>query len=428
MFKKIAIGISCIITALAAATLAGCGDEINYDELYADKVKVVYELNGGYYGDDTRVPEKVNQYYDYVDGLKIREPGKTVAQVGYEFIDWYTGTIDGDGELHYDEKPWDFDNDTVPREGITLYAKWKAISKYAYQFVYVDEDDKEQVLNKLYVEAGDRFCDAYKDAVIVKKIRGGPAGKTAVGVYYNKEHTEEFDDTVVPEKTYDEKGEESGSTVKLYVEFIAGKYEVVSTKDELQEAMKSKDVEKIYVFNDIDMGGEAFNFYSENRGFSNRTLLSNGKRIFNFTVRYDTNKAYFGANYENNNKVEAIHISLFGALINATVKNISFEDVTVILETTSSLAKKIYVAPLAVSARNSTFENVTVKAAFSFKTLPRGYDESFTFDADSGAYVNGSGSVIFLTGRGVYSNENSEEINCNYSGVSFIGKEAASEN
>ncbi len=423
MFKKIAIGLSCIIAFASAFALAGCGEPKDYDALYADKVKVVYELEGGYYGNTTIRPQNVRHYYDYVDGLTITAPSKDVMRDGgYEFEGWFTGTRDEDGVVHYGSK-WVFERDTVPKQGITLYAKWKAPSKYAYEFVYTDENGEEISLVKYSVGEGKKFGESY-GGVVLKWINGGPEGKTAVGVYYDKELTHKFDDSIVPVKK-EENGEEVGDTVKLYVDFIDGEYTVVSAKDELIKAVQSPANKFIYLFNDIDMGGSAFNFYKYGN-FNNRTLIGNGNKIYNFTVEYSDNRAAFGPDFEGNGNF-ATHVSLFGSMTNTTLKDISFEDVTVVLNSTNSLVKKFYVAPLAVSAKDCTFEGVGVKASFAYGKLPKGdgktvFDENFAFDADRGVYANENATVIFVTGHGTYRSENSKETGCDFSGVVFEGK------
>ena len=422
MFKKLAIGISCILAVTAGALSAGCGGPADYDKLYADKVKVVYELEGGYYGKVTIRPQNVKHYYDYVEGLKITAPSKDVMRDGdYTFEGWYTGTADEDGQVSYGEK-WNFETDTVPREGITLYAKWKAPLKYAYEFVYIDENDEEQSLHTSTVNAGNALGNVLSDVLdgAVLKWIPAPSGYTAVGVYYDKDFSQEFDDSIVPVER-GEAGEELGDTVKLYVKLIEGDYTVVRSAAELTAAIKTP--KDIYLFNDIDLKGAAFNFY-EFINFNNKTLLGNGKKIHNFTIKYsDVNSARLeDFESESRNKNTALHISLFGDVRNTTVKDVSFEDVTVTVTTGNKSVTKIYVAPLAVSATNSNFENVTVKAAFGYGTFPNGFGANFTFDAENGRYADENSKVIFVTEHGVYKNENSTETNCNFADVTFTVK------
>ena len=429
MFKKLAIGISCIIVATAAAAFAGCGGVKDYDKMYKDKVKVVYELEGGYYGNVTIRPQNVKHYYDYVEGLKITAPSKEYWRDGdYKFDGWYTGTRDEDGQVVYDRE-WNFETDTVPREGITLYAKWKAPIAYAYEFVYLDENGEEQSLRSYEVNAGNTLGNVLGDVLdgAVLKWISAPSGFTAVGVYYDKDHTKKFDDTVVPVERGEE-GQELGDTVKLYVDLIEGTYSVVRTAEDLTAAIRTPN--DIYLYKDIDLKGAAFNFY-EFRNFNNRTLEGNDKKIYNFSIKYSDSNSALAEDYESESarKNTALHISLFGDVTGATVKDVTFEDVTVTVTTTNTSITKIYVAPLAVSAKDSTFENVTVKAAFGYGKLPTNrntkediFDVNFTFDEESGRYVNEMSNLIYVTGHGIYKNENSTETNCNFEGVTLSEK------
>ena len=69
---------------------------------------------------------------------------------------------------------------------------------------------------------------------------------------------------------------------------------------------------------------------------------------------------------------------------------------------------RIYVAPLAITATNSTFEKVTVTdCTIEYKTLPAGFD---------------IGRLVIVTDRGVYSGENGTEKECKYENITVTDK------
>ncbi len=76
---------------------------------------VTFEANGG-------TPVPAQQTLDY--GSKVTKPDDP-SKTGYTFGGWYK-----DAEFTDD---WDFDNDTVPAENITLYAKW-TVKQYTVTF------------------------------------------------------------------------------------------------------------------------------------------------------------------------------------------------------------------------------------------------------------------------------------------------------
>ncbi|MDE7439842.1 MAG: InlB B-repeat-containing protein [Clostridia bacterium] len=406
MIKKLAIGISCIITVAATAALAGCGGEKNYDELYADKVKVVYELEGGKYLNSTT---SVNHYYDYRAGLtitpledkKFSKDGVT-RDGGFILEGWYLEkTAKEDGTAEY-SKQWNFATDTVPQGGITLYAKWKAPIKYSYDFIYVDGDEERVVLSE-NVSNGST-CESFllgTDMYEYLKWHGDhPDNTTVIGVYYDAEFKEQYDPadtTHVPTETGAE-GEEKGDTVKLYLKYIEGVYTVVSTKQQLLDASSD---ESIYLTADIDMEGEKINFNSC------KQFDGNGHKVYNFALEYTV--SFDGlVDVDDEGNSDALCISLFGNAKNVTVRNVTFENMTVTIDTSFSRITRIYVSPLAVTATNSTFEKVTVtNCAIEYKLLP---DD---FDIDR---------LFIVTDRGVYSGEEGTEKECKYENITVTDK------
>ena len=382
MFKKLAICTACILTVSSAAFLTACGGDPDYDELYADKVKVVYELEGGRYLNSTT---SVSHYYEFKSGAprtikpledkSFSEDGVT-RDGGFVLEGWYREKVTENGTTEYLNR-WNFETDTVSDEGVTLYAKWNSPIAYTFDFVYFDENGEEKVAQSYKVNAGDRFGDVWKNDVL--SYAGGYAGHTAVGVYSDPEHKIPFDDSIV------HPGGEESTAVKLYVEYIEGSYSIVRTAAQLRMA-RSKD---IYLLADIDMEGAKLSFDN----FKGKTLIGNGHKISNFTVDYSVSRNDLVEDFADETK-KALCISLFGNSENVTVKDVVFEDITVTVDTFLSDVDKIYVAPLAVSSAGSTFENVSVKATF-------GYTDRTTAE------------IVFVTDRGTYTNI-ANEVNCKY--------------
>lgn len=391
MIKKLAIGISCIVCACTAAAFAGCGDR-DYEAEFADKVKIVFELEGGKYSG--RETDSVSHYYDYSDNLKITPLDEIAEDVvkrdgGFTLDGWYrTKTTDASGKTVYSDK-WDFSSDKVTKDGLTLYAKWNSPIIYSFDFIYF-ENGEEKVAKSCKVDEGNKFGDVWKNDV---RSYANYAGHTAIEVYYDKDFTVPFDDSVP------HPGGEVSTAVKLYAKYIDGDFTLVSTAAQLRMANSNS----IYLLNDIDMDGAKLSFTN----FKNKTLLGNGYKIYNFTLDYGNSKGNLTENLEDG-KRNALCIALFGNADGATVKDVTFEDVTVTVDTFLSDIKKIYLAPLAVTAKDSKFENVSVKGSWGYtKRTENAFDIAST--------------IVFETAKGVIESDNSTETGCTYE-ITLAGK------
>lgn len=391
MIKKLAIGISCMVCIGAAAALAGCGD-VDYNELYADKVKVEYVLEGGKYLNSTT---SVSHYYDYKDNLTIidlnderfSKDGVT-RDGGFTLEGWYkTKTTGEDGKAVYSDK-WNFATDTVKKEGVTLYAKWEEPIIYSFDFIYF-ENGEEKIANSLKVNAGDKLGDVHTGSVLTY---ANYSGHTAIEVYYDKDFTRPFDDTVT------HPGGEVSTAVKLYAKYIEGSYTLVSTAAQLRIAKNGG----IYLLNDIDMDGAKISFDNC------KQLVGNGFKISNFTVDYSVGRFDLVENLVDEKK-DALCIALFGNPEGVEVKDVTFENITVTVDTFLSDVQHIYVAPLAVKATNSKFENVKVTGTFGYTAQTEG------------AYKNFDSVLQVETEKGIIQSNNSTETNCEYD-ITFVGK------
>ena len=148
------------------------------------------------------------------------------------------------------------------------------------------------------------------------------------------------------------------------MEYIEGDYELVSTAKELKNAR----TKNIYLLNDIDLGGEEFSFTSYNK-----ILKGNGYKIKNFKVPVIGNKTS-GVDDHLDSSLKAVYGSIFGALNNATITDVTFEDVEFVVEVGYDLISKVYVAPLCANMTNSTISNITIISCYSYSKLPSNFD------------------------------------------------------
>lgn len=379
MFRKLAIVILSLIAVCSAAAFVGCGGDVDYDEKFSDRTKIVFELEGGKYKNSTT---SVNHYYRFGDNAAHTinplgtDDNPVTRDGGFTLEGWYRGEKDENGKTVYGEM-WNFATDTVPSEGVTLYAKWKSPIIYTFDFISVDAaSGEESVINSLEVKAGDKLADVHPQDVLgyANKL----SGHTAIDVFYDKAQTQPFDDSVR------HPGGEESYGVKLYVRFIEGDYSIVRTAADLTKA-KTKN---IYVMPDsvIDMGGAELSFTN----YSNKTFLGNNSTIKNFTIRKDWRALRDELEPDiGNDEENALYFAIFRNVKNTTVRDVKFEGVTLTVDMSRlSGLSKIYVAPLAVSATDSVFENVSVKATFGYtEKTEKAYDVASTIVfVQSGVY------------------------------------------
>lgn len=395
--KRKVLVIALIMVALASLLVA-CNSSTNYDGM----TEVVYELEGGTYK-NCELP--IHQYYDFKEGTTnlIFDPQKLsrtdVLKDGYKFIGWFkTKTVDGTKVTYSDE--WDFKKDRVGTNGVTLYAKWELVVKYAYRLCYIDENGEKQYIlddNDLPCEYSVKPGDVFDDFMKYGDLRfgytalvGEKDGIRNQGYYLDKEFTEPVEGTVHP-------GGEEDTIIDVYPKYIKGIYSLVRTASELLDALESN----IYLLNDIDMGGEELAF-----GNYTRTLLGNGHTISNFKVKYPALRNSLKFDYEDNVDKAAVYVGIFGGLNGATIKDVTFTGGKLVIDKGAiDFIKKIYIAPLAVIVEESTIENVKIDFEYTIVLLPNNKDFNFEEDfviydktgykqADSETKISGFSSTI----------------------------------
>lgn len=333
-FKIFGLILLCILC------LTSCGSETKEP----DGIKVIYELNGGVFQNCT-LP--IKQYYQFDENSKrlIKSPetlSKTsILKSGYTLEGWYK-----DSEL---TKKWNFDNDEIPLEGLTLYAKWSKDVKYTYNVCYHDEKNEVKVLGTYDVKEGEVFDDWRGFAELRKNY---------TPLNYLDEKGNAWD------KTFKHPGGETDCAINVFVQYIEGDFELVSTAKELKNAR----TKNIYLLNDIDLEGEEFSLSSYSKIFK-----GNGFTVKNFKVSIIGNKTS-GVDDHIDSSVKAVYGSLFGNLNNATITDVTFDNVEFIVDIGYDLISKVYISPLCVNMTNSTVSNVTINSYYSYSKLPDSFD------------------------------------------------------
>ncbi len=357
-----------LITILSMCSLlVGCGSEA----VYLDKskaVRVVYELEGGMYKNSAK---HVTHYYGFEKGTGEThfikdiaaekesdrlDPKATVTRAEYTLDGWYRTRTEEGGRVVYSDK-WDFKTDKVGDDGVKLYAKWNRIIRFTFSVYYKDENEEEVYLGRYNVDEGEAFSDYLRYAGT--RIGYTPVGFTDAEGNPIKENDASF---VHP-------GGKVSTDIKVYVLYERGEFVRVSTAEQLN-ANKSRDIK---LDADIDFNGEEFS------GFYNYGKILDGKgedgvihTIKNFKLTYrDDNDSL--SDYEDDIGRFVLGISLFGAANNAVIRNVKFENVIIDINTRNSMIRTIIVAPLCITARGCTFENVSFGGTYKVTQLPKNF-------------------------------------------------------
>lgn len=376
-----------LLMFIPLVSMFGCtNDEINYD----DYIQVVYELEGGSYKNSLNPIKQLYKKQPDSTPTLIFDPSTLSNQsVTYEkhiFDGWYKNRDEIDGKVIYSNK-WDFATDTVDNNGITLYAKWNSIYKYTFKLCYEDDNKELQELGTYQVSDGEAFSD-------YRNFSNKRIGYTATGRFFTT-------DGNLIEGDYKHPGGEADLQIVIIAEYIKGSYKVCRTKSDVKSARNSN----IYLANDIDMEGEKINFKDYNKIFN-----GNGYKISNFTISYDAGKSGLQQDLQDENK-RSLYISLFGNTSNAVIENVTFENVSIEVNTTYSLTYKIYVSAIAKNLSNTKIDNVNFTGTFSYVKLPSGFDtsESLIYETKDGYLSKDSTSTVNNLNINIKIKENSNE-------------------
>ncbi len=339
--KKIYLIPLVIILLALTLLLSGCkGNSVDLDDMYI----ATFEVNGGKLNTGTTdITTKIHYAYD--PGSTILDPtvltgtgdvpnklGYKISRSGYDFTGWYTGAE------CLPEQKWDFATDKIETKSLVLYAGWEKQIVYSFTVCYT-EGDETFTLGTYKVKAGEVFED-YRDY----------AGKqrpdhTPMGFYADASLETPWDfATVHP-------GGDADMDIKVYVDYIPGKWVFVGSYEELVKNIDSMGnlVGNIYLTGDIDCGGETLSLGSYTGVFE-----GNNYSVKNFVV-------------EGTASALAPTVSIFKSLVDGDLKddkapevrNVSFENVTFNYSVPAT-AKTIRAAAITANGSGCRITNVSV--------------------------------------------------------------------
>lgn len=308
----------------------------------AEKAKAIFVLEGGscrgYENNVTYLYtlDEAGEALIYDPNFIEQNPDNQIVLHDHHIEGWYQ-TKNADGTY---SNPWDFAKNKITKDGITLYAKWAENVVYSYE-VYKSVDDTKPIAT-LIVEKGGKFNDITLDLDI--------DGYT--NIQYLDKDGNPWD------ANFTHPGGDVDTAIRVNMDLIEGDFKVVRTAKELKNS-KSKN---IYLAADIDLKGADFNF-NEYKGI----LLGNGHKIYNFTVKSPAAKAEINSDLATKN---SLYSSIFYKLDGATIKDVTFEDVTYEINNPLQTIRNIVICPLSTIVNNSTIENVKVVGTYNIIKAP----------------------------------------------------------
>ena len=301
-----------------------------------DKISYIYPFDGTYY--DMKIGDPNEIETEELDKITLH---------GYHIEGWYrTKIVNDDGTVSYKDK-WDFNVDRMTVDGVTLYARWMKNTTHTYEVYYINPDTEEEVfVDKYTVVEGEEFDSDFVDTEV--------KGYTTIG--YLDENGFEWDEE------FTHPGGDVDVAVKVYLKLVVGDYAVVSTAREFNSAIGSD--ENIYLLNDIDYDGDEVSFEK----YSGE-IVGNGHKLYNLTIDYDPNnlKGYID---DLDGSKNHLYVSLFFELKGANIKDLSFENVSFVINVRLSKITNIVVAPFAILASDTKLENVSISGNIEVKKTP----------------------------------------------------------
>ena len=367
------------VLLLAAAVVAGCS---NAAAEYKNNLRVVYELEGGVYGNSTR---PVDFYYNYARGGEYsigdieKVSNKKVTRTGYFIEGWYTQRTETDGVVTYDGK-WDFEKDKVTfgadgkvsysgKTGdenlVRLYACWATNVSYEYNVGYVDDNGSFVKLATVETLVDIPFGEE-KSTIEKKELDKG----------------EELTDDFVLEQSKED------VSLDIVADYIKGDYRVVrEAKDITSNASVDRKANRmLYLMNDVDFGGARVDFMIYNG------IKGNGHKLSNFTIRVTDRKTEGNFDGSENYFVE---VSMFGDIDGGEITDVTVENVSIGVRAQGDSIRQVYFAPLCMRAKNATLSNVTFTATkfvvFSDHELS---DADYFKDSEFVYYTKDDGTVV----------------------------------
>ncbi len=325
---------------------------------YAEKGtgKAVFYLEGGVCQNSH---ERVSYLYNFdgtVTDMLIMDPNvlesnpnDMILKSGYHIEGWYrTKTLNPDGTVEYLDQ-WDFENDRMTLDGVTLYAKWEENRTYKYVLYYKDASGNDCYLDEMTVKEGAKFDDRLLKNTKVE-------GYTSLG------YLDEFGNPWDAKFTHP--GGDQDLDIKVYLNLIEGQYTVVKTAKQFKNALSRN--QNIYLYNNVDFDEDEINFNSYSG-----TILGNGYKVSNFTISYDDSRTGLKGEIDDlGNGSNHLYVSLFFELKDAVIKDIEFDNAIVDIDTRNSQIKYLVFAPLSITMSNTEISNVSFSGNFKISRIP----------------------------------------------------------
>lgn len=325
---------SILVTTLFFVT--GCSAEQDAYESNDEKgyhVSVRYDANGGEFTAGTTV---IVDSYD-IRGLKANSEGKVeipllspnnrfgkvpVSKDGHFLAGWYVVDNDlGGGQIFSDK--WDFVEDRLevdPKAGhtatepvLTLYAAW--LPKFQIEFCAVGSDEvlKTVVYDPNHTQILLPTWDRKKGTLDMGQFPG-KEDHTFSGAFYDKEGTKPVTTpAVVHSCVFDEAtGTATGTSMRLYVDWIEGEWYHIYTADQFVKNFKTDG--NYVIESDLDFTQKDWSSFALYGKFTG-TIQGQGHTFSNIDVDHkNTSKSYAG---------------LFGILSGeAQISDLTFQNVT----------------------------------------------------------------------------------------------------
>lgn len=394
MNKKLRVILLAIVAMITVLLVTSCGEDSAY-ALYDEEgyqVSVKYDANGGTFtvGSSVIVDTYGLNSLPTKDGMKIAKlispnddirgdgnkfiPGKK----GYAFVGWYASRTEisgGDGEPVYTYADmWDFENDrlkidpskeyTSSEPVLTLYAAWVP-QEYSFEFYSIDNPTEliaEYKGLSPFTEidipkwnTNDGKINMYKFPTI--------ENRTFEAVYTDAEGKNKLTgDTVMHTGNinYDD-ATAINPVMKLYIETVEGEWEHIFTVKQLKDIS----LDGNYVIeNDLDLEGKTRNWGSKliSGKFTGKLvgkIKENGEpvKIKNVKFNQDSGAAIFT-------------VGMFGQIgEGAVLQNISFEDVTMVMDKGAPMRNDVSFGLLAGTiSENAVIEDVSISGVINIDT------------------------------------------------------------
>ena len=312
-----AIAGAVVIIAAVIWLVVGIGGDIYSG--YADQgydIKVTFDSNGGTFkGSNSSIIDLFKSEDMTEDGIKLLSPEDpirdknnplTVTKAGYFLAGWYRemSPIDpANPEAGYTYSgKWDFENDRLTENELTLYAAW--VPYYEYEIYAKNEDGQWELVTS--TAAINLTIPEWKSGNVTLDMDNFPTreGYTLAEIYYDEAMTERVEGTLnsagtkkIISGSWDEATATSNTpTIKLYTTWQDGeRYRIYSAED-LRKNANANGYYEIYA--DLDFSGMEWpsvfiNDKFHGKIFGNNHTISNVS--FESTSRSRINNGLFSA-------------------------------------------------------------------------------------------------------------------------------------